>query len=130
MGITQDYIDVDIYEDVPDKPGYVRVCGRKTVKQLYKEVTERLQGLELYDELDYFSIAIEFRSKSKREQDKVVPPCYRIVSFPVTGSSEGHYIHVVGLQSDGMIVGLFLGKTFLGYDHACAVSNALSQMLS
>ena len=60
---------------------------------------------------------------------------YRLIVFPVTGASEGHYIHVEILcQSTkagalGTHELLFLCKTFSGWDQAWGIAKMVGSIL-
>lgn len=69
-----------------------------------------------------------------------VPEKYRwIACYPVTGGSEGHYIHIDFLCEDmdahgrgtgkWKTVRLALGKTFRGMDHAAAIALRCAKLL-
>jgi hypothetical protein len=49
----------------------------------------------------------------------------------VTGTSEGHYIHVemIGNTDPERRLRLWLAKTFAGMPHACQVAALLAQLL-
>jgi len=44
-----------------------------------------------------------------------------VAVYPVTGGSEGHYVHVDLVNNDGHRTMIMLGKTFQGMDHAMAL---------
>ena len=57
-----------------------------------------------------------------------------IACYPVTGGSEGHYIHVDlvhGYDQDwaGKVLHLFTGKTFLGLAHAQKIAGRCAELL-
>jgi len=52
-----------------------------------------------------------------------------IAVFPITGGSEGHYIHVEAIARDGSRQLLYLGKTFKGMDHAWQIARKLGDLL-
>lgn len=51
------------------------------------------------------------------------------VVFPVTGGSEGHYVHVGVVGRDGKFHDLLLGKTFAGWDAAWAFARRVADLL-
>lgn len=75
---------------------------------------------------EYFSVAATDRSKDQ----SVWPSKYKwIACYAVTGGSEGHYIHIDAVTPDEPSRGLFLGKTFLGMDHAQKIASMCSKEL-
>lgn len=112
------------YYDVNDR-GLVVNERSKTMKQVFTDfiIPEvNKAGIDL-SEYDYFSVS------NHRERSHWPLNAYRIACFAVTGGSEGHYIHVESLSQSGNEC-LILGKTFLGYDHALKLANALAKILS
>ena len=118
-----------------------KVEARHTLREAYEIARDALG-----DRVDeYFSVSYDW--------DKSMPPWiierrgfgpvdghtkigdlrYRwLAVFPVTGGSEGHYVHVdlIG-EKDGQIwtLPLFLGKTFNGLDHAIEMAGILARVL-
>lgn len=84
-------IEIDKWTPTPDKPGYLTHAGRITVHELEDQLNERLKRLDCVPD-EYGMQATMARYKNW--YDKPVPACRRIACFPVTGGSEGHYIHV------------------------------------
>jgi hypothetical protein len=56
-------------------------------------------------------------------------PAGRTVVYPVTGTSEGDYIHVGVVGRDGAYQTLLIGKTFAGRDAAWAFARRLADLL-
>jgi hypothetical protein len=52
-----------------------------------------------------------------------------IAVFPVTGSSEGHYVHVELIRDQGKRSLFMLGKTFQGMEHAKAMCSKIIDLL-
>jgi hypothetical protein len=64
----------------------------------------------------------------RREIDKKESTDYiRLGCFAVEGGSEGHYIHVAIITADNYSETIYLGKTFMGLEHALKVSNICTQ---
>lgn len=117
-------IDFDFYEPIPEKPGYVRSTGRKTIGEVYEELCARLKAQRLYPD-EYFSL-------EKYDIKKEAPfPNGRLCCFAVTGGSEGHYIHleIIDYDDDSKRKHLVLGKTFNGMDFAYEVAKACAKHL-
>ena len=94
----------------------------KTLQQVYTYLRDGLG--DLVDE--YFSIAAD----SENHCADPWPQGYRwIAVFPVTGGSEGHYVHVERIQHDGSRDLVFLAKTFLGMEHAWRIARRLGDLL-
>jgi len=86
---TFEPIEVGIYEPDPEHKGCLKHVQNKTIKEVYKELCERLKNEEcLPDEYFLTCCSIKFT------QDKKFPPYRWIACYPITGSNEGHYIHV------------------------------------
>lgn len=115
-------IEINLYEPVPDKPGYVKVSGRKTIKDVFEELEKRLKAQGFYPD-EYFSN----NNDSEKEGEKPFPEFRWISCFAVTGDSEGHYIHVEIIYCDEKLnIGrrdlMFLGKSFQGMDYAFEIA--------
>ncbi|MEA1050511.1 hypothetical protein U5801_11915 [Lamprobacter modestohalophilus] len=123
-------IDLELYKPHPEKPGYLAFDRCATVEEVKAQCDEALNKAGLLEELDYFSIAsLDARG------DKPWPRARWVACFPVVGGSEGHYIHVeaIALMGDpgqtqtGERQLVLIGKTFLGLEHALAVSGTLTR---
>jgi hypothetical protein len=114
-------IEVMEWEPVPGKPGTSQVKRWKTVDEVFKAIEARLpEGF--VDE--YFSVSHDSRG------EVVWPnPYRRIVVFPVTGGSEGHYVHVEVLDMVGGRQCVMLLKTFEGWDSAWEKAKFIGQLL-
>lgn len=113
-------IETEVWVLNPEKPGYLKMERKKTVNEVFQELVSVLKEEGLYGELDYFNIRVGIDRKAD------FPDFHWIACFSVTGGSEGHYIHV-DVISDKGTENLFLGKTFLGMEHALKVSNLCTQ---
>lgn len=113
-----DPIDINIWEPMPDKPGYVRDLGPRSRKAIFEELEDRLIAASALPE-EYFGLA------ALSNPSTAFPEHHWIACFPVTGDSEGHYIHVEAINHNSREL-VFLGKTFQGFDFAakCAVECA------
>jgi hypothetical protein len=119
-------IETDVWEENPEKKGYLRKVRNKTVKEVFDETVAFLKERDLYDELDYFSISHPWSIDAKKTD---FPNPWRwIACYAVVGGSEGHYIHVDVIDTEGKREMIFIGKTFSGMDHALKVSNLLSKV--
>ena len=69
------------------------------------------------------------------DEHKLCGPVSRIVCFPVTGGSEGHYVHIGCLVDKGYdrdaveYQEWFLVKTFRGMDHAAEIARRCAVLL-
>lgn len=113
-------IETDVWEADPEKKGYLKFVRLKSIDEVYKEATQFLKEQFLYDRLDYFN--------KTNDKIKEFPKWRWIACYAVVGGSEGHYIHVDALTTEGKNVQIFLGKTFSGMDFALEVSNALTKV--
>jgi hypothetical protein len=108
--------------DVDDR-GYVQNETGKPLDDVQKFLEAEIEkaGIDL-KEYDYFS--------TMKYERKTWPALYRrVFAFACPGGSEGHYIHLDMQTMDGAIETIFLGKSFMGLDHALELSNCLSRIL-
>jgi hypothetical protein len=74
-----------------------------------------------------------FHGPFKDDARQPVPFGYRWVAcWPVTGASEGHYVHIHFVVPEGescKLVRLALGKTFRGMDHAAEIAGRCAILL-
>lgn len=125
-------IEIKKWVPNPEKPGYLKYAGNRTVVEVFTELKKRLEHDGLLPD-EYFCISGDYR----RDGDKPFPERHRwIACYPVTGDNEGHYIHVDALvprEKDGEhyleSVPVFLGKTFQGFDFAAKVAAACAKHL-
>ncbi len=117
----------EIYKPHPEKTHCVILDRMWTYEELKRTLVFVLKREGFYDDLDYFDT-----STSVRYSDCSVgipKGLGRIVAYAVEGSNEGHYIHV-DFQGKNCPETAFLGKTFLGWEHALKVSNVLSNVIN
>ena len=123
-------IQIERYQAIPEKPGFRRHVGNRSVGEVYNDLQEKLRQIIvewdgekvlLWDTLDYFSTQHDTRDE--------IPSWKWIACFPVTGGSEGHYIHIEVIDSEGKLTPLYLGKTFCGWDMACKIANEIGRLL-
>ena len=119
-------IETEVYEPIPEKPGFVREVRKRTFGEIYKETRQFLEERDIWDSLDYFHLSRDY--KDDKFEDKLFPNWRWIACYAVVGGSEGHYIHVDIIDMDGKTTQLFLGKTFMGMDYALYVSNMLTKV--
>jgi len=102
--------------------GYIVHTQPKKISQVAAWIQAELQkkGIDL-TEYDYFSW--------DNPGDPWPIDAWRVACFAVTGGSEGHYIHITALHR-GEVKSLAVGKTFMGFEHAHKLSNALAELLS
>ncbi len=129
-------IEIHKYEPNPENPPYLRYAGNRTVGEVFEELQGRLKAEGLLPE-EYFDLVYSSVTRGARPEPRAeFPDCRTIACYPVTGRSEGYYIHVDALVArhgkEGFFieaVPLFLGKTFQGFDFAAAVANACAKHL-
>jgi hypothetical protein len=120
-------------------PNCLNVTGETTLGRLGDLIVPELKRLGLWEELDYFNM--DFQIEKNTQLRDILPEHFNWISvWAVPGGSEGHYVHVelVGAceslencrQSRKLTRCIFLGKTFMGMDHALALVGALTRMLS
>jgi hypothetical protein len=97
----------------------IEVSGRK-LGDIYKDLRTALGGM-----VDgYFHLATP--SLTEERWPRLVK---WIACYVVTGASEGHYIHVDLIYHDNSRQLVFLGKTFLGAQHAQAIAAKCAEEL-
>ena len=132
--VLQDPIEIEVYRPVPGKPGYQELDRRRLVHDVLTELNTKLglEGVEI-DEYGFTNMTKwdDPAWKASGYRDFALPwPAYRrIAVFPVTGGSEGHYVHVSVLVDGDRHQTIGLAKTFLGWDHACRISAATARLL-
>lgn len=122
------HVDTMITAEDPARPGYLMVPRRKTVNEVCGEILALLS----HDAGDGFAVV-----DGADDSFGVFPaidgtrpwPEGRITVFAVTGSSEGHYVHVEVQAGDGRAELLLLGKGFGGADAAWTLARQLAGIL-
>lgn len=127
------HIEIEVWKPCPDKPGTVILDYRRVIHDVLEELNAKLtlEGVEpdeygfsnmtKYDDPAYTS---SYRDYSLRW------PAGRLAVFPVTGGSEGHYIHITVIDKDTQVsTTIGLAKTFQGWDHACRISATAARLL-
>ncbi|MCA1064735.1 hypothetical protein QTG56_24300 (plasmid) [Rossellomorea sp. AcN35-11] len=113
-------IETEVWVPNPENSPFMMTERVKTYKEVYQELSEVLKKEGVYDELDYFS-------NMMRREDSEFSTTYRwIACFAVEGGNEGHYIHIETISEGGNEL-IYLGKTFMGLEHALKVSNICTQ---
>lgn len=119
--MVEAWIEPMEWEPVPGEPGTSRVRRWKTVDEVFTELRAKLpEGF--VDE--YFSVSHDHRGEREWPH-----PMRRLVVFPVTGGSEGHYIHVEAHMQDGTRLCLMLLKTFEGWEGAWSKAKLMAELL-
>jgi hypothetical protein len=108
-GKIVDKIEIQLWEDVPDKPGYVREAGRLTIDEVCNQFNAKLKALEIAP--DEYGFYLWHDGGSKNDKGKEFPAWHWIACYPVTGGSEGHYMHIDVITDRGEHKHLFLAKT-------------------
>lgn len=91
-------IEVNVFEQVPDKPGLLRVVGRKTWKQLSDECdlcAMSIPALERLVEWHGLPPAITYGGPGEPRPDDEIPEKWRLSVDWKVGGSEGYYVYVV-----------------------------------
>ena len=111
--------------------------GRRTLRYVFRLLRRILDHQGLCEE--YFSPSFESYGLSGNEPWAEIwnhnNQHYRwLACYPVTGSNEGHYIHVeligfVGFGEGAARLPLFTGKTFKGMESATRAATLLAHLL-
>lgn len=116
-------VETEVWEPDADRPGFLRRVRTKTVDEVFTELraalgdTEDIPGCE-----EYLSVLSTVPAHQQW-------PDGRIVVFPVTGGSEGRYVHVAVIGAAGKIDTLILGKSFDSVDPVWAFAQRVATIL-
>jgi hypothetical protein len=120
-------IEIEQYEAIPDKPGYLRPIDNASTKHVCDSLNRFLEHKGHADRLDYYGAYAEAR------MNQPFPKFRWIAVFAVTGTNEGIYIHVEAISQD-RIKGdkrelVYLAKTFETMDFAYQVCADIAKFL-
>ena len=82
-------IETEIWEPVPDKPGYVQYVGQRKVSEVFQDLENFLREENLYPD-EYFLLSHDFC----REPDQKMPRIRDVICYAQWGGSEGVYLEV------------------------------------
>jgi hypothetical protein len=117
---------------------YLHKGRRKTYGELMAHVMAGLGGVEALERepgFEYCSWEIGTGSLKTLGPDAALPPYRWGIAWPVTGGSEGHYVHVELFCGEeqpgygGKRVALALLKTFGGWDAAVDLASRIARLL-
>lgn len=115
-------IETQVWTPDPDRPGYLKHTSTRTVREVADQIRaivgESPEGCNEY-----------FSARFGPDPDRLWPEG-RTIAYPVTGGSEGWYIHVDVIDPAGAIQNVLLGKTFDGWDAAWAFAKRLAAILA
>jgi hypothetical protein len=123
-------IEVEVWEPNPEKPGYLKQVGTRTIEEVFEQVKARIPK-DLMDHMDYFM----YSSRDGKNE----MPCGRWISaYPVIGDNEGHYVHVDVIAIYDPKTGqqtkerehIYTAKTFDGFDTAAEFATLISRMFN
>lgn len=137
-------IVLEIYKPKPGdiESGLIVFSRYRRIGEVFEDLAEALRKNDMIDE--YMSGCEAWSATGGLTMASPWPADVRwICAYPVTGGSEGHYVHI-GVILDGeerkaeggqwiygprKEIALFLVKTFQGWSHACAIANAAARLL-
>jgi hypothetical protein len=120
LGDEPPFPTVELYKIVDGKEvprSITEICGdlNPRVRELIKEANDHFEG---FSDTSWMN-----------EGCKTWPEKYRWISvYPVTGNSEGHYIHVDVINGKNRHM-VMMSKTFGGWEVACQIANAAGKLL-
>jgi len=129
--MSEPWIELCNYEPyVKDGTTYQKSVP-KMLLDVYEELRARLTASAHGGAMDYFKRSFEREDGTLLLSPVFIPADFRWVAcYPVTGGSEGHYIHVDLILNDGTTRWpMFAGKTFLGWAKACEIANFCAKEL-
>ena len=109
-GKIVDKINIQLWEPVPDKPGYVREAGRLPIDEVCNQLNTKLKELNIAPDEYGFNLRRDYSSRDS-DVGKEFPAWCWFACYPVTGSSEGYYMHIDVFTQQGEHKNLFLAKT-------------------
>jgi len=142
--------DFYIYKPIPEKPGYLTFDRMITYAEFYLALEKYLketpfaaygENRSAYDMLEGLTLWIGDKLTycyGKEAKETQIPRYFRIFSFVVKGSSEGHYFHVSvtypkdrqAHQTEVIYEDLITAKTLCeNQDIALRLSNIFSQFV-
>lgn len=131
--LLRGYIELAV--TATDENGYVHTIRTKTIQEVYDELVARLkfEG-NLPDEYFDISATIAYNDANDKfdsglHRNSEWPVYQWIACYPVTGNSEGHYIHVDIIDKNRQAQTIFLGKTFHGFERAAEIAAACARHL-
>ena len=124
--------EIQIDRPDPDKPGYLKFVRMATYGELCDYCEKALKATGALDELEYFGLMHD------SDANEPLPRRLRFLAvFAVTGGSEGHYIRIETIASNGDLHRdhdhklIILGKDLSNrMDTALKVVNILAPLLS
>ncbi len=129
-------IEIEVWKPHPTSPGLLLLDYRRKVQDVLDELNAKLKAEGLEPDEHGFSNMTKYDDPKYMEEPRKYsqyslpwPEYRRIAVFPVTGGSEGHYIHVIVLDVKNGYTSIGLAKTFRGWDHACRISAAAARLL-
>ena len=128
---TLEPIEIELWEPVPDKPGFVRQVGCRTIREIFRDLVSYLEAADVqFEDLDYFQPSAIARYENGI--DSPFPDYHGIACYPVRGSSEGYYIHVDVIYNQ-VATNIYLGKTLFegeeGFNRAAIIANTCAKAL-
>lgn len=122
-------IEIQKWVPHPEKPGYLKYTGNRTINEIFTDLRKRLEEEGLLPD-EYFHVFLDV------DENALFPEYRWIACYPVTGGSEGHYIHIDALvpreiDRETLIESklIYLGKTFQGLEFASKVAAACAKYL-
>ena len=115
-----------IYEKDPENHNYVKIVRMATVGELYDFCREALDKAGILEKFDYFYLMLD------TNRDEPLPKnLWRVVVYPVTDESEGHFLHIdvfdLGQGHKELIIGKDLSTSM---DTVLAAVNVLAPLIS
>jgi hypothetical protein len=118
--------DPYVYEPDPENPRYLNFVRMATVGELYDFCRAALDKAAILEKFEYFDLMLEV------DRDDPLPEnLWRLVVFPVTGGSEGHYLHIDAFELGSGHKDLIIGKDLsTSMDTVLAAVNVLAPLIS
>ena len=125
--LPEEPVEIQVFEPVPDKPGYQQWSHNRTLAEVLGELNARLLARDL--EPDEYGFDIMPRAEGFERSRDLSWPDYRwIACFAVTGSNEGHYIHIEAIKDNRREL-IYVAKTFQGMGRAFEIARACAEIL-
>ena len=111
-------IETEIWEEHPEKPGYVRFVKTRKVSEVFKELVQRMEENGMMPD-EYFLLSSKFDEKSDMPRDAY------FFAYAQWGGNEGVYLEVEMMsenEKQHFATGKTLGETESDYDRMQAIA--------
>lgn len=117
-------IEAEIYDPVPDKPGYLRLARMRLFSEVWARIADAIKAHEAELSYEYVS------STDCRElYGKEFPQSYRWCVYLVEGANEGYYCHIA-ISTGNTLVSIGLVKSLGTWEAALRILNFVTVLVN